>query len=291
MFALLTVCPSSHLHPQLPLFPPYSPSPHTPSLSLLSFLPPSLPPVSSPQDLSEGEVWAEHHSQVAHFQEEYQRREQLTKAVHAALSAGRRLGYTPFAPTQQHCSSSPGSPGNTQQEGAGTQHAPQGQQQEDGAMQLDEPPVAGSGHAAAGRAAEQCSPGGSSGCVSEDNSSETTHSNAGTRGSSLSGSTAGGCERVRVGGCERLEAAAEPAQEQAEKQAGTAAAGAEVGCDAARDSAACESQQQQEQQQQQQQADEHESWPCAPVWGVSDYEEELRQLSEQLQVRAGGAGA
>ena len=28
-----------------------------------------------------------------------------------------------------------------------------------------------------------------------------------------------------------------------------------------------------------------EDWPSGPAWGVADYEEEVRQLSEQLQVR------
>jgi hypothetical protein len=289
---------STHTLPPPSPPPPPPPTPSTPPPPPHTHTPP-------PQDLSEGEVWRQHHSQVAHFQEEYERREQLTKAVHAAIATGRRLGYSgPFKPPpQQHGSSS--SPGNTAQDGD------MQQQQQQEAMLLDVEPGAPQ--------AEQSSHAGApSGCASEDDdeSSETTHSNAGTRGSSLSGSAAGSYTELpgpaqwghsaalghsagavaqsiggAVGGGHRAAAAAVDGDAGPvgtnDGPAGLATQGAvpaeateqgAAAADAANDSTTS--------QPQQQQVDVSGSWRCGPVWGVPDYEEELRQLSEQLQVCA-----
>lgn len=249
---------------------------------------------SALQEMSEAEVWQQHHSQVQQHQLEYERKAQLTKAVHAAIAYGKQLGYRPFSPTNppthrdQH---------TAQQQQAGQQQVtlPTHQEQQDQQQQQynlsvvslqDDASQAGQQQEPQQQSASLCQwQGGAStyGLGSSNNSSSSSHttrSSGSTRGSysDLADEEAADAGAAGVLQPGAVPAAAAPALQEA--AAGAAAAkeaggGCLKGAVAAAAAAAAE-----------QQCDEgcEERWRAAPVWGVSDYEEEVAQLSDQLQV-------
>lgn len=242
--------------------------------------------------MTEAEVWRQHHSQIQQQQVEYERQEQLAKAVHAAIKTGALLGYRTFSPTastaqhsqpprqrtpgaspcDQHRRKQAGRVGGAQD---GPLHAEQQQQEQAVAAWIE----------------QQSSEAGSSG-------SETTRSNGSTRGSSCTGSAAAESEGSDAGdgwpvaasglhGSSVLPEPADPAEPHSSSSgpsinsptaavAAEAAAAAVGGVSTAGgdDGLQCELGQ----------GEASEHWPA---WDASAYEEEIRQLSDQLQVRMG----
>lgn len=244
------------------------------------------------QEMSEAEVWQQHHSQVQQHQLEYERKAQLTKAVHAAIAYGKQLGYRPFSPTNpthhdQH---------TAQQQQAGQQQVtlPTHQEQQDQQQQHNLSVVSSQDDASqAGQQQEPQQPSASLcqwqgvGSASTDGLGSSNSSNSSSHTTRSSGSTRGSYsdlaeeEAADAGAAGALQPGAVPAAAAAalqEAAAGAAAKEAGQGCleGAVGATAAAE-----------QQCDEgcEERWRAAPVWGVSDYEEEVAQLSDQLQVR------
>lgn len=227
------------------------------------------------QDLSQAEVWQQHHSQVQQYQQEYDRVEQLTKAVHAALTAADHMGYRPWSsdePTQQQ-----------QQQGASgiVQHA--GQDDKEQQLWLQEQALLVS---VQWQAVEAACLGSSEG----DSSSNTTRSSHSTRGSSLSGSLSGDAGlAVGLGQLSALQELGEAAHA-ADAQLPPAGHGSVASHSTAHDAAATAEAPPEsparagEGSWQHRSVQTDEQWPSAPLWSVADYEEEVRQLSEQLQV-------
>lgn len=192
-------------------------------------------------------MWRQHHAEVQQYQQHYEHVEQLTKAVHAALTAAETMGYgqwsLPVQPEQE-------------------------QQQEP----LSDAPLPWRG-AREGEAGS---------CDDGSTASETTRSNGSTRGSSLSQAASLMAEPSAASsdtlaphlitgrhGAAVLSDGAQPATSAAQA---TPHAGMSL------------------LQQQQQAVQTDEAWPTGPAWEVADYEEEVRQLSDQLQVGSGPTG-
>lgn len=260
------------------------------------------------QDLSEAEVWQQHHSQVQQYQLEYERKAQLTKAVHAAIAYGKQLGYRPFSPTepeQQHTAQQqrPPAPSEPQQQqdmqethqlvASSMQDDVQTglqQQQRDAEQQSVS---LGQWHFAAGPSAVQESTTQVGGLhVSTDatgsqaassSGSETTRSSGSTRGSYSDledeGAAAAGTTQQPTSNSAHVDepVVVEAAEQQPCSNQHNAAATVAEGAEAA--GAASDGD-----------ADVPVRWPSGPAWDVSDYEEEVRQLSDQLQVRGAGFG-
>jgi len=232
------------------------------------------------QDLSQAEVWQQHHSQVQQYQQEYDRVEQLTRAVHAALTAADCMGYSPWSPeqpTQQQQQQ------QQQQDAAGiAQHAGQDNPQQQ--LWLQEPGLTVS---IQWQAVEAACLGSSEG----DSSSNTTRSSHSTRGSSLTGSVSGdGLATLGLGQVSGLDTLGEAAHA-ADAHLPPAGHGSVDSHSTARDAAAAITEVPQDSPSradegswQHQSVQTDEQWPSAPLWSVADYEEEVRQLSEQLQV-------
>lgn len=231
------------------------------------------------QEMSEAEVWRQHHSQIQQQQVEYERKEQLARAVHAAIRTGALLGHRTFSPTastaqhsqpprqlpspvgpcDHHTQEQAGPVGFTQD---GALHAEQHQQEQAVAAWVE---------------LQSSSDAGSS-------SSETTRSNGSTRGSSCSGSAPSESDGPAAG--ESWPVAASGPHDSSSKRSidgqAAAVAAAEAAAAAAGGVSTAGSDEGLLCELGQGEASEH--WP---KWDASAYEEEIRQLSDQLQVRMG----
>jgi hypothetical protein len=223
------------------------------------------------QELSADGVWQQHHSQVQQYQLEYERREELTKAVHAAIACNKRLPFSAFSPTdapqqQQQQALLPSGQQQQQQDHHHHQQQPDlsvvGAQDEHhaGQQQRQEVGSLSQWQYAAGASGLRGSADASGSSQSRDSTgSETTRSSGSTRGSysdlaeDAVNADAADAEQPAPADAAAVDAGA------AETDQDTPAAGADM--------------------------EASQRWPSGPVWELSDYEEEVRQLSDQLQVR------